>query len=75
MGEGQAAEVSGVDSQEQQTPQAKKVASFSPLGEGEKGRQERALAEGLRGPVTHHLTPRPYPTPGASCLPHGRWWS
>lgn len=49
MGEGQAAEVSGVDSQEQQNPQAKKVASFSPLGEGEKGRQERALAEGLNG--------------------------
>lgn len=75
MGEGQAAEVSGVDSQEQQIPQAKKVASFSPLGEEEKGRQERTLAEGLRGPVTRHLTPRPYPTPGASCLPHGRWWS
>lgn len=55
MGEGQAAEVSRVDSQEQQILQAKKVASFSPLGEGEKGRQQRALAEGLRGPVTPPL--------------------
>lgn len=61
MGEGQAAEVSGVDSQEQQIPQAKKVASFSPLGEGEKGRQERALAEGLNGApsLPRHSTPIP----------------
>lgn len=40
MGEGQAAEVSGVDSQEQRVPQAKNVVSFSPLGKGEKGRRK-----------------------------------
>lgn len=41
-------------------------------GKGEKGREER---EGSSGAQSLPLTPCPYPTPGASCLPHGRWWS
>lgn len=65
-GEEQAPEVSRVDSEELRWPPSLH------WGKGEKGREERG---GSSGAQSLPLTPRPYPTPGASCLPHGRWWS
>lgn len=49
MGRGKQQRLVGWTVRSSRSPQAKKVASFSPLGVGEKGRQERALAEELNG--------------------------